>query len=106
MVEAQQKLQIRMVNRQTGGQMIERTQRKKVSRRNMFPFLGLAVAVGLVVQAADAEAQTAGMERRQQRREQRHERRAERRAQRRGGQPAQNAPAPSQPAPAQPAKTQ
>jgi len=86
--------------------MIERTQRKKVSRRRMFSFLGLAVAVGLVVQPADAEAQTAGMERRQQRREQRHERRAERRAQRRGGQPAQNAPAPSQPAPAQPAKTQ
>ena len=86
--------------------MIERTQWKKVSRRRMFSFLGLAVAVGLVVQAADAEAQTAGMERRQQRREQRHERRAERRAQRRGGQPAQNAPAPSQPAPAQPARTQ
>ena len=86
--------------------MIERTQWKKVSRRRMFSFLGLAVAVGLVVQPADAEAQTAGMERRQQRREQRHERRAERRAQRRGGQPAQNAPAPSQPAPAQPAKTQ
>jgi hypothetical protein len=82
--------------------MIERTQWKMVSRRRM----GLAVAVGLVVQPADAEAQTAGMERRQQRREQRHERRAERRAQRRGGQPAQNAPAPSQPAPAQPAKTQ
>ena len=86
--------------------MIERTQWKKVSRRRMFSFLGLAVAVGLVVQPADAEAQTAGMGRRQQRREQRRERRAERRAQRRGGQPAQNAPAPSQPAPAQPAKTQ
>ena len=86
--------------------MIERTQWKMVSRRRMFSFLGLAVAVGLVVQPADAEAQTAGMERRQQRREQRHERRAERRAQRRGGQPAPNAPAPSQPAPAQPAKTQ
>jgi len=84
--------------------MIERTQWKMVSRRSMFPLLGLAVAFGLAVRPT--ETQTAGMERRQQRREQRHERRAERRAQRRGGQPAQNAPEPSQPAPAQPVKTQ
>ena len=77
-----------------------------VSRRSLFPFLGLVVAFGLAVRSTEGDAQTAGMERRQQRREQRHERRAERRAQRRGGQPAQNAPAPSQPAPAQPAKTQ
>ena len=82
--------------------MIERTQWKMVSRRRMFSFLGLAVAVGLVVQPADAEAQTAGMERRHERRQGRVQRRYERR----GGQPAQNAPAPSQPAPAQPAKTQ
>ena len=85
--------------------MIERTQWKMVSRRSLFSLLGLAVAFGLV-RPTEAEAQTAGMGRRQQRREQRRERRAERRAQRRGGQPAQNAPAPSQPAPAQPAKTQ
>ena len=82
--------------------MIEKMEWKMVSRRRMFPLLGLAVALGLAVRPIEAEAQTAGMERR----EQRHERRAERRAQRRGGQPAQNAPAPSQPAPAQPAKTQ
>ena len=85
--------------------MIERTQWKMVSRRRMFSFLGLAVAVGLVVQPADAEAQTAGMERRQQRREQRHERRAERRAQRRGGTNSQNPSTTSQPTPAQPAQT-
>ena len=86
--------------------MIERTQWKMVSRRRMFSFLGLAVAVGLVVQPADAEAQTAGMERRQQRREQRHERRAERRAQRRGGTNSQNPSTTGQPAPTQPAKAQ
>ena len=86
--------------------MVEKMERKIVSRRSLFPFLGLAVAFRLAVRSTEAEAQTAGMERRQQRREQRHERRAERRAQRHGGQPAQNAPAPSQPAPAQPAKTQ
>ena len=73
-----------------------------VSRRRMFSFLGLAVAVGLVVQPADAEAQTAGMERRHERRQGRVQRRYERR----GGQPAQSVPAASQPAPAQPAKTQ
>ena len=86
--------------------MIEKMEWKMVSRRRMFPLLGLAVALGLAVRPTEAEAQTAGMERRHERREQRHERRAERRAQRRGGQPAQNAPAPSQPTPAQPAKTQ
>jgi len=69
-----------------------------VSRRSMFPLLGLAVVFGLAVRPTDAEAQTAGMERRQGR--------VQRRYERRGGQPAQSAPATSQPAPAQPAKTQ
>ena len=77
-----------------------------VSRRSLFPFLGLVVAFGLAVRSTEAEAQTAGMERRQQRREQRHERRAERRAQRRGGTNSQNPSTTGQPAPAQPAKTQ
>ena len=85
--------------------MIERTQWKIVSRRSMFPLLGLAVAFGLV-RPTEAEAQTAGMERRQQRREQRHERRAERRAQRRGGTNSQNPSTTGQPAPSQPAQTQ
>ena len=74
-----------------------------VSRRKLFPFLGLALAFGLAVRPTDAEAQTAGMERRHERRQGRVERRYQRRG---GGQPAQNAPAPSQPTPAQPAKTQ
>ena len=73
-----------------------------VSRRRMFSFLGSAVVLGLAVRPTDAEAQTAGMERRHERRQGRVQRRYERR----GGQPAQNAPAPSQPAPTQPAKTQ
>jgi hypothetical protein len=73
-----------------------------VSRRSMFPFLGLTVVFGLAVRPTDAEAQTAGMERRHERRQGRVQRRYERR----GGQPAQNATAPSQPAPTQPAKTQ
>ena len=82
--------------------MIERTQRKKVSRRNMFPFLGLAVAFGLAVRPTDAEAQTAGMERRHERRQGRVERRYERR----GGKNAQNPPAANQPAPTQPVQKQ
>ena len=86
--------------------MMEKMEWEAISRRKTFSFLGLAVVLGLAARPTDAEAQTAGMERRHERREQRHERRAERRAQRRGGQPAQNAPAATQPAPAQPAKTQ
>jgi hypothetical protein len=82
--------------------MTERIRRQLISRRRMFSFLGLAVAFGLAVRPTDAEAQTAGMERRHERRQGRVQRRYERR----GGQPAQNAPATSQPAPAQPAKTQ
>ena len=77
-----------------------------VSRRSLFPFLGLVVAFGLAVRSTEAEAQTAGMERRQQRREQRHERRAERRAQWRGGTNSQNPSTTGQPAPTQPAKAQ
>jgi hypothetical protein len=82
--------------------MIEKMEWGAISRRRMFSLLGLAAAFGLAVRPTDAEAQTAGMERRHERRQGRVQRRYERR----GGQPAQNAPAPSQPAPAQPAKTQ
>ena len=56
-----------------------------ISRRKALSLMGLAAAFGLaaaptVVTASDAEAQTAGMERRQERRTGRHERREERRA--------------------------
>ena len=77
-----------------------------VSRRSLFPFLGLVVAFELAVRSTEAEAQTAGMERRQQRRAQRREWRAERRAQRRGGTNSQNPSTTGQPAPTQPAKAQ
>jgi hypothetical protein len=82
--------------------MIEKMEWKMVSRRSMFPLLGLAAALGLAMRPTEAEAQTAGMERRHERRQGRVQRRYERR----GGQPAQSAPAASQPAPAQPAKMQ
>jgi len=55
-----------------------------MSRRRVFSLLGLAAALGLavpttVLTVSDAEAQTAGTERRQQRRTGRTERRQERR---------------------------
>jgi Ni/Co efflux regulator RcnB len=56
-----------------------------ISRRKALSLMGLAAAFGLaatptVLPVSDAEAQTAGMERRQERRAGRHERREERRA--------------------------
>ena len=55
-----------------------------ISRRKALSLMGLAAAFGLaaaptVLTVSDAEAQTAGMERRQERRAGRHERREERR---------------------------
>jgi Ni/Co efflux regulator RcnB len=55
-----------------------------VSRRRAFSLLGSAVAVSfaappMVFTASNADAQTVGMERRQERRAGRHERRTERR---------------------------
>ena len=55
-----------------------------ISRRKAISLMGLAVAFGLaaaptILTGSDAEAQTAGMERRQDRRSNRHERRDERR---------------------------
>jgi hypothetical protein len=56
---------------------------KSISRRSAFSLLGLTAALGFavptVLTVSDAEAQTAGMERRQERRTGRHERRQERR---------------------------
>jgi hypothetical protein len=56
-----------------------------ISRRKALSLMGLAAAFGLaaaptVLTVSDAEAQTAGMERRQERRAARHERREVRRA--------------------------
>ena len=70
-------------------------------RRGVLSLLGFGAAL-LAIPAADAEAQTAGMERRQERRQGRVERRYERRT----GKPAQGQPAQGQPAQAQPAQAQ
>ena len=56
-----------------------------ISRRKALSLMGLAAAFGLaaaptVLAVSDAEAQTVGMERRQERRAGRHERREARRA--------------------------
>ena len=67
-----------------------------ISRRQAFSLLGLAAALGFaVLTASDAEAQTAGMERREERRQGRRQRREnrrtgrrERREERRTGEPA------------------
>ena len=79
--------------------MTSEVESRMVSRRKILPFLGLAAAAGLVLRPTAAEAQTSGMERRQERRGGRVERRYERR----GGtpaakQPATNAPATNPPA--------
>jgi hypothetical protein len=54
-----------------------------ISRRRMFSLLGAAAAVGVAaptfLAVSDAEAQTTGMQRRQDRRTGRHERRDDRR---------------------------
>ena len=78
--------------------MTKETGLEMISRRRAFSFLGLATALGFAVPAltvSDADAQTAGMERRQERRTGRHERRTERRTgrherrtERRTGEPA------------------
>jgi hypothetical protein len=82
--------------------MIEKMKWETISRRTMFSFLGLAAALGLAVRPTEAEAQTAGMERRHERRQGRVERRYERC----GGKNAQNPPAANQPAPTQPVQKQ
>jgi hypothetical protein len=62
----------------------EKIEIELLSRRKTFSLFGLAAAFSLAVPVtlsalSDAEAQTAGMERRQDRREGRHERREDRR---------------------------
>ena len=64
--------------------MSEKINSEMISRRRAFSLVGLAAALGVavpttVLMISDAEAQTAGMERRQERRAGRHERRQERR---------------------------
>jgi len=57
---------------------------EKITRRKAFSLFGLSAAVGLAMPVtlsaiSDADAQTSGMERRQDRREGRHDRRDDRR---------------------------
>lgn len=75
---------------------------RMVSRRRILPFLGLAAAAGLALRSTAAEAQTSGMERRQERRGGRVERRYERR----GGTPASKQPTQGQPAQGAPVQGQ
>jgi hypothetical protein len=69
--------------------MSEKIKSEMMSRRRVFSLLGLAAALGFaapttVLTVSNAEAQTAGMERRQERRGGRTERRQERRTGRTG----------------------
>jgi len=77
--------------------MTTEVEAKMVSRRRLLPLLGLAAVAGLALRYTAAEAQTNGMERRQDRRGERVDRRYERR----GGTPAVKQPAQGQPAQAQ-----
>ena len=82
--------------------MIQKVEPEIISRRRMVSLLGLAAALGLAIPATNAEAQTSGMERREERRGGRVEKRYERR----GGTPAAKQPTPGQPAQGQPAQGQ
>ena len=67
--------------------MRERITSEKISRRGAFSLLGLGAALGFAVPTtvltmSEAEAQTVGMERREERRAGRQERRVERRTNR------------------------
>ena len=67
--------------------MRERITSEKISRRGAFSLLGLGAALGFAVPTtvltmSEAEAQTVGMERRENRRAGRQERRVERRTNR------------------------
>lgn len=64
--------------------MTEKFEHELLSRRKAFSLVGVTAAFGLALPLtlsaiADADAQTAGMERRQDRREGRHDRREDRR---------------------------
>jgi hypothetical protein len=61
--------------------MIEKAEDKMISRRRAFPLLGLAAALGLALPpltASNAEAQTAGQEKRGERQDDRGQQREER----------------------------
>jgi hypothetical protein len=58
--------------------MTTEVESKMVPRRRILPFLGLAAVAGLALRSTAAEAQTSGMERRQDRRGERVDRRYER----------------------------
>ena len=60
--------------------MSRRTELQRVSRRDLFSFLGLGVGIvsAVVLAPSVAEAQTGGMERRDERREDRQENRQDR----------------------------
>jgi hypothetical protein len=66
--------------------MLKLESEEKVSRRGVFSLLGLAAAVGVAVPTtvllttSEAEAQTVGMERRENRRGNRQQRRQDRRS--------------------------
>lgn len=64
--------------------MTQKIQSERMSRRSAFRLVGLAAAIGVLMPAmvSDAEAQTAGMERRQDRRTDRQDRREDRRTDR------------------------
>ena len=74
--------------------MTSHVKSKMISRRGILPLLGLGAAFGFGLRSTAAEAQTGGMERRQDRRGERVDRRYERR----GGTPAAKQPAQGQPA--------
>jgi hypothetical protein len=48
--------------------MTSQVKSKMISRRRILPLLGLGAAAGLALRSTAAEAQTSGMERRQERR--------------------------------------
>ena len=68
--------------------MISQAKSEMSSGRRILPLLGLGAAAGLALRSTAAEAQTSGMERRQDRSGERVERRYERR----GGTPAAKQP--------------
>jgi hypothetical protein len=82
--------------------MTSEVESRTVSRRRMVSLLGLVAALGFAASPTGAEAQTSGMERRQERRGGRVERRYERR----GGTPASKQPAQGQAVQGQPAQGQ
>ena len=86
--------------------MTTEVESKMVSRRRLFPFLGLAAAAGLALRYTAAEAQTNGTPTPMERRQDRRGERVDRRYERRGGTPAAKQPAQGQPAQTQPAQGQ